>query len=251
MATPDPFSLAGKTVLITGASSGIGRQAALTCAEQGACVVISGRDQGRLEAALQSLPGTGHRAIAADLADDGQLLRLADEVGPIHGFFHSAGIAAIAPFRLVTRKHLEPLMRVNFEAPVLLTQRLLAKRQIQAGGSIVYNTAIAVNNSPNATAIYSAAKSALHAASRSLALEVAKNRIRVTTLQLGYLPTGMLDQLAQQGMAPEDLASHTPLGAGTLEDAANAVVFLLSDASRWISRTSLTVDGGLSLRISH
>jgi NAD(P)-dependent dehydrogenase (short-subunit alcohol dehydrogenase family) len=246
----DLFSLSGKSILITGASSGIGRQAAITCAERGATLIISGRDEARLNDTLKRLPGSGHRAVTADLTDAAQMVRLADEAGAVHGFFHSAGVAAIAPFRMVSQKHLDTLLKANFEAPVLLTQRLLSKRQVQAGGSIVFNTAGAADNSPNASAIYSAAKAALRAASRTLALEVARNRIRVTCLQLGYIHTEMLERLSEQGMAPDDLSSHIPLGEGTPVDAANAVVFLLSDASRWISRTSLIVDGGLSLRIS-
>ena len=249
--TEDPFSLDGKTILVTGASSGIGRGVAVACAEQGAVLVISGRNEERLQATLASLSGSGHRSIAADLTDTEQLRRLADECGPIDGLFFSAGIAAIAPFRMISEKHLRNVMSIDFEAPVMLTQRLLQRKQVRAGGSIVFNTAMAVKNSPAGSAIESAAKAALTAASRSLALEVAQDRIRVTCLECGYVRTEMLEQLKQTGMDPEQLASHTPLGMGTVEDASNAAVFLLSQASRWISRTALTMDGGLSLRISH
>jgi NAD(P)-dependent dehydrogenase (short-subunit alcohol dehydrogenase family) len=247
----DAFSLAGKTILVTGASSGIGRGVSVACAEQGATVIVSGRNQTRLDATLASLSGAGHHAIAADLIDPEQLKRLADECGPIDGLFFSAGIAAIAPFRMISEKHVRSVMAIDFEAPVMLTQRLLQRKQVRVGGSIVFNTAIAVKNSPAGSAIYSAAKAALNAASRTLALEVAKDRIRVTCLQCGYVQTELLEQLKQSGMDPAELASHTPLGIGTVEDAANAAIFLLSDASRWISRTALTMDGGLSLRISH
>jgi NAD(P)-dependent dehydrogenase (short-subunit alcohol dehydrogenase family) len=247
----DPFSLHGKTILVTGASSGIGRGVAVGCAEQGATLIVSGRNEERLNATLASLAGSGHRAIAADLTDFEQLRRLADECGPIDGLFFSAGIAAIAPFRMISEKHVRHVMSIDFDAPVMLAQRLLQRRQVRAGGSIVFNTAMAVKNSPAGSAIYSAAKAALTAASRSLALEVAKDRIRVTCLECGYVQTEMLEQLKQSGMDPFELASHTPLGIGSVEDAANAAMFLLSDASRWVSRTALTADGGLSLRISH
>ncbi len=247
----DPFSLSGKTILVTGASSGIGRGVAVTCADQGATLIVSGRNKDRLDSTLASLSGSGHRAIAAELTNAEELKQLADTCAPIDGFFFSAGIAAIAPFRLITEKHLRSVMAIDFDAPVMLTQRLLQQRKVRAGGSIVFNTAIAVQNSPAGSAIYSAAKAALNAASRSLALEVAKDRIRVTCLQCGYVQTEMLDRLKESGMDPAELASHTPLGIGTVQDAANAAIFLLSDASRWISRTALTADGGLSLRISH
>jgi NAD(P)-dependent dehydrogenase (short-subunit alcohol dehydrogenase family) len=214
-------------------------------------VIISGRNEARLSETLTLLTGDRHQSIAADLTASDQLRSLADNCGQVDGLFFSAGIAAIAPFRMVSEKHIRSVMAIDFEAPVLLTQRLLQRRQIAAGGSIVFNTAVSVQNSPAGSAIYSAAKSALHAASRSLALEVAKDRIRVTCLQLGYVQTEMLDRLKESGMDPAELSSHTPLGIGSVEDAANAAIFLLSNGSRWISRTALTADGGLSLRISH
>jgi NAD(P)-dependent dehydrogenase (short-subunit alcohol dehydrogenase family) len=247
----DPFSLQGKTILVTGASSGIGRQVAITCATLGASMIITGRNTTRLDETVSALPAGQHRAIAADLVDASQRAYLVQECGSIDGLFFSAGVAAIAPFKMINEKHIHQLMSIDFEAPVMLVQRLLQTRQVKDGGSIVFNTAIAVHISPAGSAMYSAAKSALHAAARSLALEVAKNRIRVTCLQLGYVRTALLDRLFQSGMNEEEIGRLCPLGVGTVEDAANAAVFLLSDASRWISRTALTADGGLSLRISH
>jgi NAD(P)-dependent dehydrogenase (short-subunit alcohol dehydrogenase family) len=214
-------------------------------------LIISGRSEERLAHTLDLMAGGEHRSFSADLTEIDQLRALADMCGLIDGLFFSAGIAAIAPFRMVSEKHIRSVMAIDFEAPVLLTQRLLQRRQIAAGGSIVFNTAASVQNSPAGSAIYSAAKAALNAASRSLALEVAKDRIRVTCLQLGYVQTEMLDRLTESGMNPTELASHAPLGMGKVEDAANAAIFLLSNASRWMSRTSLTADGGLNLRISH
>lgn len=248
--TPDPFTLAGKTILITGASSGIGRATAIACSKRGATLIVSGRDQARLDETLGSLEGTGHRAIGADLTDTDQRLRLADGAGAIDGLFFSAGIASSAPFRLVSEKHIRALMAIDFEAPVLLTQRLLLKKQIRSGGSIVYNTAGSARNSPMGASMYSAAKAGLYAAARSLALEVARDRIRVTCLQLGYVKTALLDQVGGAGVDLDARDELTPLGLGEPGDAANAAIFLLSDASRWISRTAITVDGGVGIRIS-
>lgn len=248
--SPDPFTLAGKTILITGASSGIGRAAAIACARRGARLVISGRNQERLQATLGMLEGPSHAACAADLTDPEQRQALADASGGIDGLFYSAGITASAPVRLISEKHLRALMSADFDAPMLLVQRLLLKKQIRNEGSIVFNTAGAARNSPRGAAIYSAAKAALTAAARSLALEVARERIRVNCLQLGYVKTALLDQVGNSGVDLAERDDLTPLGIGDVEDAASAVVFLLSDASRWISRTALTVDGGISIRIS-
>lgn len=245
----DPFSLAGKTILVTGASSGIGQEVARTCARRGAKVVISGRDASRLSATLEILEGEGHSSFRADLTESTGLNGLAEAAGNIDGMFFSAGIAAISPFRLMTSDHLHRLMSIDFEAPLLLAQILLRRRQIRDGGSIVFNTALAARTAPLGTAAYSAAKAALTAAARSLALEVARSRIRVTCLQLGYVRTALLDQLGAAGMNPSELAQLAPLGLGEPEDAAHAAVFMLSDASRWMSRTELTADGGLMLRM--
>lgn len=246
----DPFSLAGKTVLVTGASSGIGRQAAIACAARGATLVISGRDRARLGEALAALAGAGHRAVAADLTDAAQTDALVETTGAVDGVFVSSGVAQIAPLRLASREHIDRLMEVDFEAPILLVQRLLKRRQIRRGGSIVFNSALAAAVSPAGTAIYSAAKAALDAAARSLALEVGRQGIRVNSLRLGYVQTRLLDELGRAGLNVAEMSSLAPLGLGTVDDAANAVIYLLSDASRWVSRTTFTCDGGLSIRSS-
>ena len=246
----DPFSLAGKAVLVTGASSGIGRQVARACAARGATLVISGRNGERLDETLRALPGAGHRAHAADLTETEQIHALANAAGAIDGLFFSAGVAIIAPFRMITEEHIRKLMRIDFEAPVLLTQRLLKGRQVRDGGSIVFNTSISAFISPSGSSVYAAAKAALDAAARTLALEVARSRIRVNSLHLGYVKTGMLDQLAKTGMDVDEMSKLAPLGLGTVDDAASAAIFLLSDASRWMSRTVLTCDGGISIRIT-
>ena len=239
-----------RVAVVTGASSGIGRQVAITCSEQGASLIVSGRNVERLNQTLKSLSGDGHSAITADLTDSTQLAALADGTGQIDGLFFSAGIAAIAPFRMVTEKHIRQIMSIDFEAPVMLTQKLVQRRQIRDSGSILFNTAAAAHISPAGSAIYSAAKAALHAASRSIALEVAKNQIRVNCLQLGYVRTELLERLLTEGINETQIAALAPLGIGTVQDAAGAAVFLLSDASRWVSRTTLTADGGLTLRVS-
>jgi len=248
--TVDPFSLVGKTILVTGASSGIGKATAAACSKRGATLIVSGRDASRLDKTLSQLSGDGHRAIAADLTDAGQRQSLADDAGNIDGLFFSAGIASSAPARLINEKHVRQLMSIDFEAPLLLAQRLLFRKRIRAGGSIVFNTSVAARNSPIGAAVYSAAKAGLYAAARSIALEVAREKIRVNCLQLGYVRTALLDQLDGAGVDVAERDSLCPLGLGDVDDAANAAIFLLSDASRWISRTALTVDGGIGIGIS-
>lgn len=245
----DPYSLEGKRILVTGSSSGVGRQLAISAASRGAQLIITGRSIDRLGSVLAQLEGEGHRSVVADLTQPEGLDEVVAAVDSVDGIFASAGIAAVAPFRMISAEHMAKLMSIDFEAPVLLVQRLLKQRRVREGGSIVFNTAGASYIAPAGTAVYSAAKAGLEAAGRSLALEVGRARIRVTLLRLGYVKTPLLDDLAKGGLNIEQMGALAPLGIGTVEDAAHAAIFLLSDASRWISRTTLTCDGGMAARI--
>lgn len=247
MGAPDPFSLEGKRILVTGASSGIGRQTAICCAEMGARLVVSGRNAERLAATLGALEGEGHQAITADLVVQEDIDRLASEAGVVDGVVHAAGISKLAPFRMLSRKQLDEMFAGNVYAPLLLTRALLAKKSVADGGSILFIAAVASHIGPLASATYSASKAALLGAMRTLALEVAKQGIRANCLAPGYVRTPMLDGLAQGG---GDMAEHTklaPLGLGEPEDIARTAVFYLADASRWITRNYFIIDGGLTV----
>jgi NAD(P)-dependent dehydrogenase (short-subunit alcohol dehydrogenase family) len=247
MSTADPFSLAGKRILVTGASSGIGRQTAISCADMGAQLIITGRDQARLKATEQMLAGAGHFAITADLAEPADIVNLAAQSGQIDGIVHAAGISKLIPLRLLKREHLDEIFTNNTYAPILLTRELLAKRRIQPNGSIVFISAIASHIGLAASSAYCASKAALLGAMRSLGLEVAKHGIRSNCLAPGYVHTPMLDSLAYSGIDIEEYSKITPLGIGEAEDIALAAVFYLSDASRWITRNYFTIDGGLTV----
>lgn len=241
-----PFSLQNKVVLVTGASSGIGRAAAVLCAELGACVVLCGRDAGRLHATLAALPGTGHAVIAGDLTDADARNALVDSAPALDGCVFSAGAAALVPMRMVSEKHLHAMFSVNYEAPVMLTQRLLAKKRINNGASLVFVTARAEHISPVATGIYSGVKAALTATVRSIALEHAKQGIRANCISPGYVNTPMLEKLHSVSSL-QDKVDLTPLGNIEASDIAAGIVYLLAPASRWVTRSSLVIDGGLSL----
>jgi NAD(P)-dependent dehydrogenase (short-subunit alcohol dehydrogenase family) len=246
----NPFSLEGRRILVTGASSGIGRQVAISCAQMGASVVLTGRNAVRLEETRAQLVGDAHRLITADLAEADAVDRVVASVGELNGVVHSAGIAKLAPFRMLSDKHLDDVLGINLRAPLLLTRALLAKRTLQPGSSIVFVGAIASEIGPVATAAYAASKAALLAAARSLAQEVAKQQIRANVISPGYVRTPLLEELGRTGARIDDLLEHVPLGLGEPEDVANTVVFLLSDASRWMTRSLVIVDGGLTARLS-
>ena len=244
VAAPNPFGLAGKTILITGASSGIGRQIAISCALAGANLVVSGRNTDRLAALLAELRDPAHRMVAGDLLDDSIIKDMVVRIGKIDGVVHSAGIAALAPLRLASRSHVEGQMATNFVAPMLLTQQLLLRNAVTDGGSIVFVSSISAHIGVQGVSAYSASKAALEAMARSLAMEVAKKRIRVNCLAPGLVETPMLAAARATTGGLEAILAQYPLGIGQPDDVANAAVFFLSGASRWITGTTLILDGG-------
>lgn len=246
--TASPFSLEGRRVLVTGASSGIGAAAARLCARMGARVLACGRDEARLAHVVAGLAGSGHEAVAGDLTDPGARQTLVDAAPVLDGCVFSAGAAALAPIRMLSQRHLDAIFAVNYDAPVLLTQTLLAKRKIAPGASLVYVTAVAEHVAPNATGAYAGAKAALTATVRTLAVEQARQGIRANCVSPGYVATPMLDGL-QGVMNTQDKVELAPLGVIEPDEVAGAIAWLLAPASRWVSRTSLVIDAGLTLHV--
>lgn len=246
--TASPFSLHGKTILVTGATSGIGRAAADMVAGQGAKVVITGRDGARLAETLQGLLGEGHEAIRCDLSDDGDLDQLLTQLPEVDGVVFAAGIAETVPVRMIKPAHLNRVMAVNFSAPIYLTQGLLSRKKIRSHGSLVFVTAIAEHVSPIGSAVYSASKSALTAAVRTMSLELAKFHIRANCVSPGYVRTPMVEKLSKT-TSVNDYVKLAPLGLIEPDEVAGSIGFLLSPASRWITRSTLVIDSGLSLPV--
>jgi NAD(P)-dependent dehydrogenase (short-subunit alcohol dehydrogenase family) len=246
--TASPFSLEGRHILVTGASSGIGEAAARLCAQMGARVVACGRNEERLQKVVSGLAGEGHQAVIGDLTDPAARQAVVDAVPALDGCVFSAGAAALAPMRMVSQRHLDAIFAVNYDAPVLLTQALLAKRKIAQAASLVYVTAIAEHVAPNATGVYSGAKAALTATVRTIAVEQARQGIRANCISPGYVATPMLEGL-QGVMNTQDKMELAPLGVIEPDEIAAGIAWLLAPASRWVSRTSLVIDAGLTLHV--
>jgi NAD(P)-dependent dehydrogenase (short-subunit alcohol dehydrogenase family) len=242
-----PFSLQNKRILVTGASSGIGRQIAISCSKMGGVIIGVGRDTARLDQTLQMMPKGRHQMIQADLTQASGRNAVFDSIEqPLDGCVHCAGISRLSPVRMMTEDHLLEIMAINVNAPMLLTQGLLRKQKIQAGGSILFISSIAAHIGVPGVAGYSGSKAALIGMMRCLAMEVVKRKIRVNCLSPS-LVEGPLLETAALVASLKKLRDDHPLGFGRPEDVANASIFFLSEASRWITGTTLVMDGGLTI----
>ncbi|PPC81873.1 MAG: 3-oxoacyl-ACP reductase [Methylotenera sp.] len=247
----NPFSLSGKRILVTGASSGLGYATAVSCAKMGAEVIGVGRDTERLAntlKALQEISALPHTVVSADLtlASDRDML-LSKITSPLNGVVHSAGISRLSPVRMITQAHLQEVQTINVEAPTLLTQALLKKNLIAANGSIIFIASIAAHIGVAGVAAYSGSKAALLAITRCLAVEVVKRGIRANCLSPALVETPLLEATANITGTIEAERNNYPLGFGKPDDVANAAIFMLSDASRWITGTTIVMDGGLTI----
>ena len=248
----NPFSLAGKTILVTGASSGIGQGAAVACSRMGARLVVNGRNEERLAETLSRMEGEGHRAIAADIATQEGLDFLVAEAPALDGVLHCAGISKICNVKRISRTLLEEIVAINEMAPILLTAGLLKAKKLTRGASVVLVASVSgvfigseVGESP-----YSATKGGLSGFSKSAARELAGQGIRVNTICPAVVQTELLG-LAKTLFSEEQMAAQVaayPLGRfGTVDDIAAAAIYLLSDASSWVTGIDLAVDGGFHL----
>lgn len=241
------FDLTGKTFLVTGASSGLGRETAITISRYGGKVFITGRTPSKLDETFALLEGEGHTKYAADLTDEQQLTGLVDQLPELNGVVYSTGISDLVPAQFITAKDIGKNFQIGFEASVLLTTRLLRKKRlISSQCSLVFITSISTQYPFVGGALYISTKAAVEGYARVLALELAPRGIRVNCVAPGFVKGPMLDQ-TQETISAEKVAKieeRQPLGLGDPRDVANTIVFYLSDASKWITATRLVLGGG-------
>ncbi|MFH1120054.1 MAG: SDR family oxidoreductase [Bacteroidota bacterium] len=244
-----PFSLSGKKVLVTGASSGIGRSIAVQSSNQGADMLLSARDLPRLEETNSLLARGNHAIYVADLSLDDSIVSLADRLPELDGLVLNAGMVKTLPVKFITRETLETLFNVNFNGSVLLVQRLIRQKKIRKGASVCFISSVSSGYAQMGNSVYSATKGAVNSFTRSLALELAPNGIRVNAILPGFVETGIL---GSGPIGQEQLNEHKknfPAGRfGKPEDVAYLAVYLLSDASEWMTGSLLTIDGGYSIK---
>lgn len=245
-----PFSLAGKTVLVTGAGSGIGRACALRAASLGAHVILTGRRREALAETFAALDASGHAIHDADLTDAVSLGALVKELPELDGVVHAAGHCELKPLRFSDAGVLRHHFAVNTEAPLLLTRELHMGGRLSDRASVVFIASVSAFAGESAMSAYAASKGALVAASRALALELAPRRIRVNAVAPGSVRTPMLEALFADmtEAAKATLGRAHPFGIGEPDDVACAVAYLLAPASTRVTGTTLTVDGGYLAR---
>lgn len=244
----NPFSLKGKTILVTGASSGIGQATAIKCAQMGAEVVITGRDTERLQATAD-LVGAPKALIVADLTNQEDVERLVAALPPLDGAVLCAGNSTTLPLQFGSREKFDEMFNVNFFAPVELLRLMYKKKVLQKGASVVLIASIGGTHSfMPGNGVYGASKAALNSLMKYAAREYASRKIRVNSICPGMVDTPLIHRgtITEEQLAED--AKRYPLGRyGKPDDIANGAVYLLSDASSWLTGHDLVIDGGFSI----
>lgn len=247
----NPFTLTGKTILVTGAGGGIGSEVARECSKLGAQVVLTDIREDALLAAKESLckpqDGREHIAIKADLTNNEELNVLVEQLPPIDGFVCNAGVMKLVPTQFISEEELTRIQKINLNAPILLTKSLLKKKKIRKGGSIVYTASAAgVYRVSIGNAIYATTKCGIDAFMRTVALEFGPKGIRCNSVNPGMVETSLIGGFTEEQKEKEKLNYPLRRFAQPL-DIALAVIYLLSDASSFVTGTALKIDGGMTL----
>ncbi len=240
------FDLSDKKILITGASSGLGKQSAITLSEYGAELFITGRNKERLQETYKLLNGENHHQIIADLTNKEDIERLIEQIPKLNGILYSTGISSIIPASFLKPEEVENVFRVNFHTMINLNSRILRTKKLEKGASILFISTVSIKYPYVGGSLYVGSKAALEGYARVLALELAPRKIRVNCLRPAFVKGPMLDDTKKK-LSKEvikQIEEKQPLGLGEPEDVANAVVFYLSDASRWITGTNIILGGG-------
>ena len=244
----NPFTLSGKRILITGASSGIGRATAIECSKLGATCILCGRNEERLKETLSQLEGSGHAYVVADLLNANDIQTIAAQCGQLDGVVCNAGINIMAPIYFLKETDVNQVFQTNTFAPMYLLQTLLKARKINAKASLVFTSSIDAANPDVSSSAYAASKAALTSFMRSCAKELAPRQIRANAIHPGVVETGM----KHNGMvSDEDLEKNKELYLlkrfARPEEIAWAIIYLLSDAASFVTGSVLTIDGGISI----
>ncbi|WP_303208393.1 SDR family NAD(P)-dependent oxidoreductase [Bacteroides oleiciplenus] len=246
----NPFSLENKTVLITGASSGIGKSVSIECAKMGAKVIITGRNENRLKDTFNELEGDGHNMIVADLSNMNDIKELANECSKLDGISHNAGIAKIVPVKFVNKDDLDNILFTNATGPIFLTQMLLRSKKIKNNASVVFTSSLSgIYCVHYGESMYAASKGALSGFAKGAALELAAQGIRVNCVNPSIIQTHIFETtgVLSDEELKEKIKNYPLRRLGVPTDVSYAIIYFLSDASSWVTGNDLKIDGGYTL----
>lgn len=245
----NPYSLEGKTILVTGASGGIGRATAIECSKLGAKVILTARSKERLEETLSQMEGDGHTIILADLSDAEQRASLIEQLPAVNGVSNNSGIMHLSSIKFLNEETLSEVLNVNTVNTMLLISALVKKKKLAQGASIVLTSSISgLGRGSIGNAMYSASKGAITAFLPVAVKELAPKGIRINTVCPAMIETKMTELGAGEGVGKATDRSELdryPLGRwGKPEEIAWAIIYLLSDAAAWVTGTNMVLDGG-------
>mgnify|MGYP001022542327 CR=1 FL=1 len=245
----NPFTLQGKVILVTGASSGIGRAVAIECSRMGAKVIITARNSSRLEETFSQLEGKGHSLFTADISKPDVIENMIPNLPSLDGITHCAGIIKNIPFVYASPENIEEVMKINFYAPAEITRMSIKAKKLKRDSSVVFISSVSgVFCSAIASSVYSASKGAINGLLKGMALDLAPKGIRVNSINPGVVETHIFDaDVISREQLEEDKKRYPLKRFGKPEEIAYAAVYLLSDASAWITGTNLLIDGGYTL----
>ena len=245
----NPFSLSGKTILVTGASSGIGQATAIECSKMGAHVVITGRNAERLQETYNQLEGEGHLQVIADLNSEEDIERLVAECPVLDGLVNNAGRGKSKPVNFIKLQDLQEVFQTNLFGVALLTKMLLKKKKIAKGGSIVFTASLSAHMTAAGLSVYASSKAAVCGYMRTCALELGAKGIRANAVLPGMVETKLINSGTYTDEDKKADLNLYPLGRyGKPSDIAFGIIYLLSDASEWTTGTEMIIDGGRLLK---
>lgn len=243
------FDLTGKTILVTGASSGIGRGVTLACAEAGAKCVLVARNPERLEAVKAECAGEGHLIEVIDLVDNEAMKSLVDRLPVLDGLVQCAGVGdKQLPLKFLSSEFIDEVLSINLRAPMAFLAMLEKRKKLNKGASVVMMSSISSFHATPAHSLYCASKAGLTAFTKAAALDLAGKKIRVNSIAPGRVNTPMIEYSnisEEQRLA--DIAKYPLKRYGEVSDIASAALYLLSDASEWVTGQQFVIDGGISL----
>lgn len=245
----NPFTLEEKTVLVTGASSGIGQATAIECSKMGASVVITGRNEERLNETFTHLSGGGHQMIVADLNTQNDIDALVDACPVLDGLVNNAGRGKSKPVNFLKLEDLQDVYQTNLYGVALLTKGLLKKKKLVNGSSIVFTSSISSYMTAAGLSIYASSKAAVCAYMRTCAIELGVKGIRSNAVLPGMVETKLINSGTYTDEDKQKDLNLYPLGRyGRPKDIAHGIIYLLSDASNWVTGIELVIDGGRMLK---